>query len=69
MRAVRTNYSGTVLLTIVQRHLNLARVFNDVVIRKHMTIAINYESRSLPLLRHQPVEEIERDDLRRDVDD
>ena len=67
MRAVGTYDRRGISFLVVQRHLDLAGVGHYVIIRHNVALLIDDESRSLALLRHQTIEEVEGDGPRSDV--
>ena len=70
MHLVAADHGCLVAALVAQLHLDAAiGAFYHVVIGEHMAGFVENESRTLAFLRHRPVEEVEDDSARRDVDD
>ncbi len=59
MMAVFTDNARLVAMLIECRNFHLLRIGNNVVVSKNLALFVEDEARTLPLLRHRTVEEIE----------
>src|SRR5271157_2595115 len=68
MRLVGADDGGLIFLAVVQRHFNLARFGDDVIVGEDVSFFVDNETGALAFLRHQAVKEVEGHDARGYVD-
>ena len=60
MLLVYAHHRRLVLMLVRQRHFDALRIVDHMVVREDVPLLVQHKPRALPLLRHRPVEEVER---------